>query len=81
MDLEQKWDELHDFQEFSYQMGLPMTLEQIDLKIEDLPACLAKATDGGVRDWGNWPYAVTAEIFIQAILDADRCGREFLAAR
>ena len=81
MALERKWDELHDFQEFSYQMGLPMTLEQIDLKPEDLPACLAKATDGSVRDWGNWPYAVTAEIFIQAILDADRCGREFLAAR
>lgn len=81
MALDQKWDELRDFQDFSYNMGLPMTLEQIDLKPEELPVCLAKATDGSVRDWGNWPYEVTAETFIQAILDADRLGREYLAAK
>ena len=62
-------------------MGLPLTMAEIDLTPEDLPACAAKAAGGSVHEWGNWPYEVTEEAFVQAILDADRCGREFLAAR
>ncbi len=79
MALDKNWEKLKEFQEFAYSMGLPLTMEQIDLKEEDLPACVAKAADGSVAEWGKWPYEVTQEMFIQAILDADKCGREFLA--
>lgn len=80
MAMDRQWEKLKEFQKFAYAMKLPLTMEQIDLTPEDLPACAAKAAGGSVHEWGNWPYQVTEEMFVQAILDADRCGREFLAA-
>ena len=43
-------------------------------------ACAAKAADGSVVEWGRWPYEVTEEMFVEAILEADKRGKEFLAA-
>ena len=80
MAMDGQWEKLKEFQKFAYAMKLPLTMEQIDLRAEDLPACAAKAAGGSVHEWGNWPYKVSQEMFEQAILDADRCGREFLAA-
>lgn len=80
MAMDRNYEKLREFQTFAHSMGLPLTMEQIDLKPEDLPACVAKAADGSVIEWGCWPYEISQEDFIRAILDADRCGREFLAA-
>ena len=80
MALDKQWDNLKKFQEFAYSMKLPLTLKDIDLKPEELPACAAKAADGSVVEWGRWPYEVTEEMFVEAILEADKRGKEFLAA-
>ncbi len=80
MALDKQWDNLKEFQAFAHSMDLPLTLEQIDLKPEELPACAAKAADGSVVEWGRWPYEVTEEMFVEAILEADKRGKEFLAA-
>ena len=53
---------------------------KMGLKEEELPACAAKAADGSVVEWGRWPYEVTEEMFVEAILEADKRGKEFLAA-
>lgn len=79
MAMDRQWDTLREFQKFAYDMKLPLTMDEIDLTPEDLPICTAKAAGGTVHEWGNWPYEVTEEGFAQAILDADRRGREFLA--
>ena len=80
MALDKQWDNLKAFQKFAYEMKLPLTLKDIDLKPEELPACAVKAADPSVVEWGRWPYEVTQEDFVQAILEADKRGQEFLAA-
>ena len=76
--MDKQWDALREFQKFAYDMKLPLTMDDIDLSPEDLPVCAAKAAGGSVHEWGNWPYELTEDEFAQAILEADRCGKEFL---
>lgn len=60
-------------QAFNHSVGLPVTLEEIELTPEDLKTVAAKAAT--VLEWTKAPYRVTEEGFIQAMLEADRRGR------
>lgn len=64
--------------EFNHSLGLPVTLEQIGLlTAEDLEVVTDRAM--ATVEWEKAPYPVTKEGFIQAMLDADKAGKEFLA--
>ena len=67
--LDHQYDKLKWFQEWAHGMGFPVTMDEVALKPEDLPACAAKAADGSVAEWGKWPYEVTEQDFVDAIVD------------
>ena len=79
MALDKQWDNLKEFQKFAHSMGLPVTIAQIDLTPEDLSAVGDKAADGSILEWSKTPYPLTKEMFVQAILDVDKYGQEFLS--
>ena len=78
--LDHQYDKLKWFQEWAHGMGFPVTMDEVALKPEDLPACAAKAADGSVAEWGKWPYEVTQQDFCDAILEMDKYGKEYLAS-
>ena len=80
MALDHQYDKLKEFMAWAIGMGFPCTLDEINLKPEQLPACAAKAADGSVVEWGRWPYEVTEQDFIDAILETDKYGKEMLAS-
>ena len=75
--LDHQYDRLKEFQAFCRSLGLPTTMKDIDLTPEDLPAIADKAADGSIVEWGKWPYDVTKQGFIDAILEASKYGEEF----
>ncbi len=78
--LDHQYDKLKWFQEWAHGMGFPVTMDEVSLKPEDLPACAAKAADGSVAEWGRWPYEVTQQDFVDAILEMDKYGKAYLAS-
>lgn len=58
---------------FNRQLGLPVCLSDLNLKLEDLPAIAHKAST--VREWNCVAYPVTEERLIEAIRAADAYGR------
>ena len=63
---------------FYHAMGLPMTMDAIELTKEDLPTLLKKCTS--MANWNYVPTPITEEQFTQAILDTDQAAKEWLAA-
>lgn len=61
---------------FNHSVGLPVTLDEIELTREDLQTVADKAAS--VLEWTKAPYKVTKEAFIQAMLDADAAGRKLI---
>ncbi len=61
---------------FNHSIGLPVTMADIGLKKEDLQAVADKAST--VVEWDKVPGEPSKEKFIQAIIDTDIAGKEFL---
>ena len=59
-------------------LGLPMTMEAIELQESDMPTLLDKCVTMG--NWNYVPKPITREQFQQAILDTDKAAHEWLAA-
>ena len=59
-------------------LGLPMTMEAIDLPEADLPTLVEKSST--MDNWHYVPTPITKEQFTQAILDTDKAAKEWLAA-
>ena len=73
-------EDLERFVRFNASIGLPVTLEAIDITSEaDLDALIERAPS--IREWKCVPYEMTKEKFRAAILKADAAGRAFLARR
>ena len=60
--------------DFYRKTGLPVTLAQVGLKREDLPALVDKATK--VPGWHVDGYDLSAERFMQAVIDIDDLGNK-----
>lgn len=65
------------FADINMQLGLPVTLEQIECPVEALDGIVERAQK--TNEWGRAPYGYTPERFKQAILDTDAYGRALLA--
>ena len=72
---DKNYDECDRIMKFHKEMGLPLTMSDIDLTDEDLPA-LAERTSV-TKEWTCVPYEVTKEKFIAAIKECDERGRKF----
>lgn len=59
-------------------LGLPMTMEAIELPESDLPTLVDKAAS--MDNWHYVPTPITKEQFTQAILDTDKAAKAWLAA-
>ena len=59
-------------------LGLPMTMEAIELPESDLPTLVDKAAT--MDNWHYVPTPITKERFTQAILDTDKAAKAWLAA-
>ena len=59
-------------------LGLPMTMEAIELPESDLPTLVDKAAT--MDNWHYVPTPITKEQFTQAILDTDKAAKAWLAA-
>ena len=59
-------------------IGLPMTLDAIELTEADMPTLLDKCV--AQKNWNYVPSPVTREQFEQAIRDTDMAAKEWLAA-
>ena len=57
---------------FNKSIGLPITMEEIGLRREDLPALAEKGST--VTEWKCTPYAMDKEKLIQSILDCSAAG-------
>ncbi len=67
-------DNLKRYAAFNKQLGLPVTLADVDLSVEDIPALCAAAHE--TSEWKSAkPEPFTDEKFAQAIRDADAYGR------
>ncbi len=60
--------------QFNKSVGLPICLADMDLKPEDLPVMVKKASS--VLEWTCVPYTMDGDRFIKAILDCDACGQK-----
>ncbi len=66
-------DNLRRYAAFNKQLGLPVTLADVDLSVEDIPALCAAAHE--TSEWKSAkPEPFTDEKFAQAIRDADAYG-------
>ena len=72
---DKNYDECDRIMKFHKEMGLPLTMSDIDLTDEDLPA-IAERTSV-TKEWTCVPYEVTKEKFIAAIKECDERGRKF----
>ena len=59
-------------------LGLPMTMEAIELPESDLPTLVDKAAT--MDNWHYVPTPITKEQFTQAILDTDKAAKAWLTA-
>ena len=60
---------------FHKEMGLPVTMDEIGLTDEDLPAVAERASV--TKEWTCVPYEVTKEKFISAIKECNERGKKF----
>lgn len=64
--------QLEKYAKFNLQLGLPVTLADIDIKASDLKNIALAATQ--TNEWRNAPYPFTEEKFIKAIEIANQYG-------
>ena len=64
---------------FNHSIGLPVTLEQIELTEADLQTIADKAST--VVEWTCSLFTFTKEAFMQAMRDADAAGKAYLASQ
>ncbi|OIQ56995.1 glycerol dehydrogenase [Moorella thermoacetica] len=70
-------NEIKGLAAFNRQVGLPVTLESIGLSPEDGPSLdLVSRAAAESPDMANMPFPVTATMIREALLAADRLGRE-----
>lgn len=60
---------------FYREMGLPITMEDIGLTENDLPALAEKGST--VTEWKCTPYPMNKETLIQKIMECDAAGKDF----
>lgn len=65
--------------EFNRSIGLPVTLDELEITEEELAVIADKAA--GVVEWTYIPGTPTKEKFIQSMIDTDKAGKILLAAR
>ena len=63
---------------FNRSIGLPITMEEIGLKEEDLPALAEKGST--VTEWKCTPYPMDKEKLIRTILECSAAGEAMKAA-
>lgn len=63
---------------FYHALGLPMTMDAVELQESDLPTLMDKCVT--MKNWNYVPTPITREQFTQAILDTDKAAKEWLAA-
>lgn len=61
--------------EFNKSVNLPVCLDDLEIKKDDLPKMAAKAN--GTTEWGCAPYEVTEDKFVQAVLECDEAGQAY----
>ncbi|BCV20276.1 iron-containing alcohol dehydrogenase family protein [Moorella sp. Hama-1] len=70
-------EEIRELAAFNRQVGLPVTLEQVGLSPTDGPSLdLVSQAAADSPDMANMPFPVTAAMVREALLAADRTGRE-----
>ena len=62
---------------FNADMGLPVTLAEMDLTTEDVDKIVKKASS--VIEWQFVPDGASEEKFKNAILETDEAGKRYLA--
>lgn len=72
-------EELKKLMEFNYKMGLPVCFDDIEVTEDEFEAMADKAMTS--TEWEFRPKDVTREKFIQCMIDENKIGREFLAAK
>ena len=76
--LDKQFERRNSLFPFYHTMGLPMTMDAIDLPESDLPTLVGKSSQ--MANWNYVPTPITKEQFTQAILDTDKAAKEWLAA-
>ena len=61
---------------FNHSIGLPVTMAEIGLREEDLPALAQKSST--VTEWTCTPYAMDQKTLMEKILECDTAGKTFL---
>ena len=61
---------------FNHSIGLPVTMAEIGLREEDLPALAQKSST--VTEWTCTPYAMDQKTLMEKILECDAAGKTFL---
>ena len=61
--------------EFNKSVNLPVCLDDLNIKKEDIPKIAARAN--GITEWSCVPYEVTEEKFVQAVLECDEAGQAY----
>ena len=72
---DKNYEELEKIMKFHKEMGFPLTMEDIGLSAEDLPAIAERSSV--TREWTCVPYEVTKEKFIDAIIECSERGKAF----
>ena len=72
---DKQYEQLEKLMNFQKEMGLPLTLQDMDITYEDLDAIAERASV--TREWTCVPYEVTKEKFIAAIKECDEIGKKF----
>lgn len=76
---DEQFEELEKIMEFNRSIGLPITLDDIDIKKSDLNIIAEKSST--VVEWKYMPGTPTKEKFIKAILDTDEKGKILKASK
>lgn len=76
--LDKQFERREELFAFYHALGLPMTMDAIELPESDLPTLVGKCEQ--MANWKYTPTPMTKEQFVQAILDTDKAAKEWLAA-
>lgn len=72
-------EKIQEMLEFYDEVGLPMTLEEINVEVDDLDTVAEAATDPE-ETIHNEPFEVSEELVVNSMIGADKLGRTFKEA-
>lgn len=75
---DKQFEERDRIMKFNHSIDLPITLDEIDLRKEDLNTVVEDAHT--LVEWTCAPYEFTEEKFIQALIDTDIAGKKLIEA-